>query len=418
MRKILIVGAGQAGLQLALGLQKHGYDVTVMSARTADEIEHGTIMSSQFQFDSTLRFERELGIYFWEGQAPHTPLTSFAVGAEGPRPVVEWVSPLKRPGADVDQRLKMARWLRLFAENGGNLIIKSATVADLDTMAGDHDLVVVAAGKGALAQMFQRDASRSPFTAPQRMLSVVYVNGYRPDPAGPGDHTVEFHLLPGKGEMIVMPALTVSGPCHILFFEALPGGPLDVFADITSPQQHLERFVELLEQHVPWARDNYTKLELTDAGATLRGGYTPVVRHPVAMLPSGGLVLGAGDVVVANDPITGQGANMAAKFAAVYLKAILEHGDRPFDGTFMKRAFESLWTLHGRATTEWTNITLLPPPPHMLELLGAAGQFPAIAQRYIEGFDDPNDLAEWFMDPDKAAAYLAEVVGAATGSGR
>ncbi|MEU3370423.1 styrene monooxygenase/indole monooxygenase family protein [Streptomyces sp. NPDC006660] len=418
MRKVLIVGAGQAGLHLALGLQQHDYDVTVMSARTADEIEHGTVMSSQFQFDSTLAFERELGIYFWEGLAPHTPLTSFQVGAEGPVPVVDWVSPLKKPGADVDQRLKMAHWLRLFEERGGNLIVKGATVADLDAMAGDHDLVVVAAGKEGLAGLFERDASRSPYTTPQRMLSVVYVNGYQPDPAGPGDHTVEFHMLPGRGEMIVMPALTVSGPCHILFFEAVPGGPLDVFWDIHSPQEHLERFVDLVELHVPWARENFTKLELTDAGGTLRGGYTPVVRHPVATLPSGGLVLGAGDVVVANDPITGQGANMAAKCAAGYLEAILEHEDRPFDGAFLRGAFESFWSRHGRATTEWTNVTLGPPRPHMLELLGAANQFPAIARRYIEGFDDPNDLMEWFMDPDKAAAYLAEVVGAAPGSGR
>lgn len=36
--KILIVGAGQSGLQLALGLQQHGYDITVMSARTPEEI--------------------------------------------------------------------------------------------------------------------------------------------------------------------------------------------------------------------------------------------------------------------------------------------------------------------------------------------------------------------------------------------
>ncbi|WP_328499742.1 FAD-binding oxidoreductase [Streptomyces sp. NBC_00457] len=416
MRKVLIVGAGQSGLQLALGLQRHDYDVTVMSARTADEIEHGNIMSSQFQFDSTLKFERDLGIYFWDGQAPRTPFTRFMVGAEGPTPVVDWTSPLKKPGADIDQRLKMSRWLRLFVENGGNLIIKTATAADLDTWAGVYDLVIVAAGKDGLAEQFERDASRSPYAAPQRMLSVVYVNGYQPDPADPGDHTVEFHMLPGKGEMIVMPALTVSGPCHILFFEAIPGGPLDVFGDVQSPQQHLERFVELLELHVPWTREQYSKLELTDAGATLRGGFAPVVRHPVATLPSGRRVLGIGDVVVANDPITGQGSNMAAKFAAVYLDAILEHGDRPFDGAFMERAFETFWTQHGRATTEWTNIMLQPPPPHMLELLGAASQFPAIANRYTEAFDDPNDFLEWFTDPDKAAAYLAEVVGAAAGS--
>ncbi|HEX8079025.1 MAG TPA: styrene monooxygenase/indole monooxygenase family protein [Jatrophihabitans sp.] len=411
------MGAGQAGLQLALGLQHHGYDVTVVSARTADEIENGNVMSSQFQFDSTLQFERDLGIYFWDGQPPYTPNTTFSLGGDGPTPILEWGSPLKKPGADIDQRVKMSRWLRLFEENGGELIITNATIADLDTWSSVYDLVVVAAGKGALAEVFERDAARSPFTTPQRMLSVVYVNGYQPDPSGPGEHSVDFHLLPGRGEMIVMPALTVSGPCHVLFFEAIPGGPLDVFSDVSSPQQHLERFVEVLEQHVPWVRERYTKLELTDQGGTLRGGFAPAVRHPVATLPSGGRVLGMGDVVVTNDPITGQGSNLAAKCAAVYLDRILQHGDRPFDSTFMEGAFEAFWTLHGRATTQWTNMMLLPPPPHVLEILGAASQIPAIGNRYIESFDDPNDFDEWFMDPDKAAAYLAAVTGAPVGSG-
>ncbi|MGI8665216.1 MAG: styrene monooxygenase/indole monooxygenase family protein [Jatrophihabitans sp.] len=413
MRKILIVGAGQAGLQLALGLQRHDYDVTVVSARTAEEIEHGNIMSSQFQFDSTLTFERDLGIYFWDGQAPYTPNTTFSLGGDGPTPILEWGSPLRKPGADVDQRIKMSRWLRLFEDNGGNLINASASITELDRWARGYDLVVVAAGRGALAEAFERDDSRSPFTTPQRTLSVVYVNGYQPDPAGPGEHSVDFHLLPGRGEMIVMPALTVSGPCHVLFFEAIPGGPLDVFGDISSPQQHLQRFVELVEQHVPWARERFTTLELTDQGATLRGGYTPVVRRPVASLPSGGHLLGIGDVIVSNDPITGQGSNMAAKCAAGYLDSILQHGDRPFDVAFMERAFETFWAQHGRATTQWTNMMLLPPPQHVLEILGAASQFPAIGDRYIEAFDDPNDFDNWFMDPDKAAAYLAEVAGAA-----
>ena len=38
MRKILIVGAGQAGLQLANGLAQNGYDVTVVSNRTPEQI--------------------------------------------------------------------------------------------------------------------------------------------------------------------------------------------------------------------------------------------------------------------------------------------------------------------------------------------------------------------------------------------
>jgi 2-polyprenyl-6-methoxyphenol hydroxylase-like FAD-dependent oxidoreductase len=41
LRKILIVGAGQAGLQLALSLRAEGYEVTLMSARTPEEIRTG-----------------------------------------------------------------------------------------------------------------------------------------------------------------------------------------------------------------------------------------------------------------------------------------------------------------------------------------------------------------------------------------
>ena len=60
----------------------------------------------------------------------------------------------------------------------------------------------------------------------------------------------------------------------------------------------------------------------------------------------------------------------------------------------------------------WTNALLTPPPPHVLNLLGAAGQFPAIASRFANGFDDPRDFFEWFMDPALADAYLAEVASA------
>jgi hypothetical protein len=36
-----------------------------------------------------------------------------------------------------------------------------------------------------------------------------------------------------------------------------------------------------------------------------------------------------------------------------------------------------------------------------------------VAHRFANGFDDPRDFFEWFMDPVKADAYLAEVGGAA-----
>lgn len=69
MRKILVVGAGQSGLQLALGLQSHGYEVTLMSNRTADEIRSGRVMSTQCMFHTALQHERDLQLNFWEQQA-------------------------------------------------------------------------------------------------------------------------------------------------------------------------------------------------------------------------------------------------------------------------------------------------------------------------------------------------------------
>ena len=49
----------------------------------------------------------------------------------------------------------------------------------------------------------------------------------------------------------------------------------------------------------------------------------------------------------------------------------------------------------------------------MLKLLGAGGQNQQIAHRFVNGFDNPRDYFDWFMFPDKAEAYLAELGEAA-----
>ena len=106
------------------------------------------------------------------------------------------------------------------------------------------------------------------------------------------------------------------------------------------------------------------------------------------------------DAVLLNDPITGQGSNNAAKGAAIYLQSILERGEGPFDAIWMQETFERLWE-YASKVVGWTNALLLPPPPHVLNVLGAAGQLPAVAHRFANGFDNPPDYYEWFMDPDK-----------------
>ena len=114
------------------------------------------------------------------------------------------------------------------------------------------------------------------------------------------------------------------------------------------------------------------------------------------------------DVVVANDPITGQGSNNASKCAASFLQSIVENEEKPFDRQWMHGAFDRYWE-YAQHVTMWTNAMLQPPPPHVMEILGAAGSNPTVASRFANGFEDPSDFQHWFMDPEKAAKYLASV---------
>ena len=216
--------------------------------------------------------------------------------------------------------------------------------------------------------------------------------------------------MAGLGELYVIPGLT-TGPCDILLVEGVPGGEFDCFAGLRSGNEVLRRILELRDKYSPRNSERIHDVQLTDWGGYLIGRYTPVVRHPVGRLPGGGTVLGMADVVVANDPITGQGSNNAARCAAVYQQAILDHGGKPFDEEFMQQTFDTYWD-YAQYVTMFTNAMLQPPPPHVMELLVAGKEHKAIRDRFTEGFADPKDLFDWFMDPGKARAYLAEITGA------
>ena len=410
MAKITIIGGGQSGLQLGIGLLQNGYEVTVVSDRTPEQIRDGRVTSSQCMFASSLDHERALGIDFWDDTCPRVE----GIGLSVPHPeipgakAIDWAARLDRDAQSVDQRVKFPRFMEHFAASGGELVFHEAGIDDLERYAIDSDLVVVAAGKGDIARTFERDAERSQFAEPMRALALTYVNGMTPRPEF---SAVSFNIVPGVGEYFVFPALTTSGPCEIMVFEGVPGGPMDCWADVSTPAGHLAKSKWILETFMPWEAERCGAVELTDDLGLLVGRFAPTVRKPVGLLPSGHPVLGMADAVLLNDPITGQGSNNAAKGAAIYLQSILERGEGPFDAIWMQETFERLWE-YAEKVTGWTNALLLPPPPHVLNMLGAAGQFPAIAHRFANGFDNPPEFYDWFMDPAKADAYLAEVAAA------
>ena len=132
------------------------------------------------------------------------------------------------------------------------------------------------------------------------------------------------------------------------------------------------------------------------------------MRHPVGRLPGGGAVLGMADVVVANDPIAGQGANNAAHCAEIYLQQILGRGDQPYDEGWMRDTFAAYWAYVG-PVTDFSNALLGELPPHVQRILATAVVNPTVAARFGHGYANPGDFQNWLMDPAKTEAYLAEV---------
>jgi hypothetical protein len=409
MRRIAIVGGGQSGLQLALGLLQNQYEVTVISNRTPEQIFQGRVTSSQFMFHNSLQNERDLGINLWEKECPNTDGISFSIpGPDGSR-ALYWEARLDHYGQSLDQRVKFSGWMKEFAKRGGNLVIQDAGLQDLDGYAKDHDLLLVAAGKGEINRLFERDAEKSPFDKPMRALALTYVKGMTPRQPFTA---VAFNLIPGVGEYFVFPALTTSGACEIMVFEGVPGGPMDCWSDVQNPAQHLQRSKEILQKLLPWEAERCHNLSLTDDNGILVGRFAPTVRKPICKLPSGALALGMADVVATNDPITGQGSNTASKAAAIYLRRILERGNKPFDAAWMQQTFDAFWD-YAQWVVRWTNSLLTPPPPQVLQLMGAASQIPQLASKIANAFNNPPDYAPWWFDAGEAERLIKKLANAA-----
>jgi hypothetical protein len=409
MRKVAIIGAGQSGLQLALGLLQNNCEVTVVSNRTPEQILGGRVTSSQFMFHDSLQNERNLGINFWEKECPVTEGIAFTIPGPDKTKALFWEAKLDRYGQSVDQRVKFTGWMKEFAKRGGNLLIKDAGPQDVDGYSKSHDLVLVAAGKGEINRLFERDAKNSPYDQPMRALALTYVKKMVPRQPFTA---VSFNLVPGVGEYFVFPALTTTGPCEIMVFEGVPGGPMDCWNDVKTPEEHLAKSKWVLDTFMPLEGERCRNVELTDNNGILVGRFPPIVRKPVCNLPSGGLALGMGDVVATNDPITGQGANTASKAASIYLQRILERGNKPFDAPWMQQTFDIFWD-YTQWVVKWTNSLLIPPAPQILQLLGAASQIPPLAAKIANGFNNPPDYSPWWFDQAQADNMIKQMAGAA-----
>jgi flavin reductase (DIM6/NTAB) family NADH-FMN oxidoreductase RutF len=400
--QVAIVGAGPAGSMLALGLLQEGCSVTLVSGRSAEEIRSGPVMSSQITFETSLDVETALGVTDLLPTSPALEQMEYDVRRLNGS-TAAFAVPLETPARSIDLRLKVPAVLEEVERLGGKVVVRNATVEDLEDLAASHDLVVVSTGRGGPAELFSTDLSRSPYSSPQRSIALTYLDRVTPTERP----TLRYHAVEGIGECFTCPALGAAGPCDIYVVEGVPGGPLDVFDESLSDAEHLSRLKRALAEHFPDEGVRVRDAALADDHAALRGSITPAVRRPVGVLPSGALVLGMADAVVLNDPLTSQGSNTAIKSALFYLEAITGH-DGPYDETWMQQTFENFWRGWARWATAWTNSWLQPALPHQQDVVATATRHPAVAARIVAGFDDPMRFVPWWFEADEAERFLAE----------
>jgi styrene monooxygenase A-like protein len=402
MKHIGIVGSGIAGLQLGLYLQMHGIGVTIYCESTPDQIRASRISNFVVRFERTRERERMLGVNHWD----FSDFGIFGVNMHiGIDPPIVWGGSFKRAGSGVDMRIYQSTLLEDFAARGGKVSFGALEAKDLKLLSERHDLMVIASGRGSVPEMFPRDPARSPNAHPQRLLTGAFFNGLDfPDPLG-----VIYTISPGNGEIFQAPFTTFSGQVNAILFEGIPGQAFDGLTRMRyedDPKKFEATALDLLRQHAPpiYERVDPDKFSVLRPQDVIQGAVTPTVRHGYAMIAHGKYAMALGDLHILNDPIIAQGGNNASRCAWLLGEALLEA--RQLDEDFCRETEAKLWEA-GRAATEWTNMTLLPPPAYLIELFVAAAQNRALADELIENFDAPERNWEIFGTRQGAAAFLA-----------
>jgi 2-polyprenyl-6-methoxyphenol hydroxylase-like FAD-dependent oxidoreductase len=401
MTSIAIVGSGVSGLHLGLFLQQHDVPVTIYTDKTGEEIAGGRLLNTVAHHHHTLERERELGVHHWDAdEYGYVCHQHSVVGTPEP---MRFRGDFVHPSSVVDYRLYLPRLMADYQERGGAIAFGQIDAPGIGRISRDHDLVVVAAGRGS-GVMFPARADKSPYDRPQRRLSAGIYHGIRySEPKGVG-----VHMSLGHGELLELPITSREGFATALLFENIPGGDLEVLADIgydDDPRAYDQAVLRKLERHYPMCFERIDPESFALQGPTdlLLGALTPVVREDYVRLDSGTFALAMGDAHCVVDPVNGQGANSASYSAWVIGHAILD--DLAFDEQFCRRvAREREAFVHG--VSDWTNM-ILNPEPHVVGLLIAMAQSKPLCDAYTQNFNHPDRQWDTVATPERTAAFIA-----------
>ncbi|MGF1485584.1 MAG: styrene monooxygenase/indole monooxygenase family protein [Prochloraceae cyanobacterium] len=400
MKKIAIIGAGQAGLYLGISLVDAGYSVTIYADRTPEEVLNSKLPATATIFPEAIELEKKLGLNFWDEDFNGTEKYLNKICDCQGNINLNISATLEKPWKAIDLRLKSSIQMAEFSRRGGKLIFQTISLEDLEECNKNYDLVIVSVGKGSLAKIFPRDEQKSQHIQPQRHVAAMLTEL---DPTY--SNTFEVINLAGLGEIIQFPFYSKDKKIvRAVVVEAYPNSPIDLFSQAKSAPELLKIIKQIIQQFAPWNYQYIQNTKAIDNKTWLWGAITPKVRKPVGHLKSGGIVMGIGDVVILNDPIAAQGANNAIKMADLVAKRIIARGDRPFNEFWMQKVFAEFWEY-----SQYVNLLsnfLLTPGDSIKIISAAMAENSQLTRAVLNGFDRPPSLYPWYFYPEAAQKYL------------
>lgn len=400
-RHIGIVGAGIAGLHLALYLQKHGVDATVITDRPPEDYRNIRLLNTVAHHHVTIAREDYLGVNHWTDPKDHYYYHDHVFNFPQP---LRFRGDFSKPSRAVDYRIYLPALMQDFTKRGGRIEYRRIEERDISPLVSRFDLLVVSTGKGPLGQLFTYRPEHTPYSQPQRRLCVGLYTGVRqPDPMN-----VTLSVSPGHGEMIVIPTITFGGIANALLMENVPGGDMEELATLSyddNPKHFLKVLLGKLEKHHPTTYDRIdtARFDLAQPQDLLQGGVVPTVRNTVVEFDDGKCAIALGDVHAIVDPMMGQGANVAS-YAAFVLGEEIVNADaldsRLCEKIDLKRQDRVL------AASRWTNVMLQPPTEALGMLIGAMSQTPALANEFTENFNYPDRQWDRISTPQRIQAWI------------
>ena len=408
LKNIGIIGGGVSSLHLGFTLLDEGLPATIYAPQTAEQIAAGRMQNTVAHMPDTIERERALGIDFWSREEVRTcNVRHYSLRVE-PGKAVDFSGGLNGDERVIDYRVYLPRLMQAFTERGGRLVHQAVTPDDLDTLCEAHDLLAIGSGKsnGGFADFFSPIPELSLHAEPPRVLCVGTFTGVNDrDPLG-----VTVGISPGNGEIIALPMETAYGSVMALLFECRSDGEL---ADLPGLDYNAgndafnERILEALADHYPTlhAHVDQNAFGLSSDNDLIQGSFRPVTRRSWAELRPGKFAIAIGDLRCTQDPLTGQGANLASRGACSLGQQIVGF-EGQFDEAFCIDHEEQ--TRYQVAGTVGFNNAMLDPQAHTQKLLGVMAANEAVCTDFSTRFRAPHTI--WFdilKDAATCDSYLA-----------